>query len=147
MYTRSLNHVQLFATPWTVAHQAPLPMGFSRHEYWNGRSFPSPGDLPNPEIKPVSLGSPALAGGFFTTSTTWEAPTVIRKGVSMLVTQSCLTFCDPMNCSLPGSSVHEILQARMLEWVVISFSRGRNVISNSIWGCKEQTRLSNTTHS
>ena len=52
-----LSHVQLFATPWTVAHQAPLFMGFSRHEYWSGLPFPSPGNLPNPGIKP---GSPAL---------------------------------------------------------------------------------------
>ena len=41
-----------------------------------------------------------------------------------MLTQSCLTLCDPMNCSLPGSSAHEILQARILEWVAISFSRG-----------------------
>ena len=65
--------VQLFVTPWTIARQAPLSMGFSRHEYWNGLPFPSPGDLPDPGIKPASLTSPALAGRFFTTSATWEA--------------------------------------------------------------------------
>ena len=48
---KSLSHVQLFATPWTVAYQAPLSMGFSRQEYWSGLPFPSPGDLPNPGIK------------------------------------------------------------------------------------------------
>ena len=48
---KSLSHVRLFATPWTVAHQAPWSMGFSRHEYWSGLPFPSPGDLPNPGIK------------------------------------------------------------------------------------------------
>ena len=53
--------------PWTVAPQAPLFMGFSRQEYWNRLLFPSPGDLPDPGIEPVSLGSPALADGFFTT--------------------------------------------------------------------------------
>ena len=52
---------------------APLSMGFPRQEYWSGLSFPSPGDLPDPEIKPTSLLSPALAGEFFTTSTIWEA--------------------------------------------------------------------------
>ena len=52
-----LSHVQLFATPWTVACQAPLSMGFSRQEYWSGVPFPSPGNLPNPGIKPRS---PAL---------------------------------------------------------------------------------------
>ena len=51
----SFSHVQLCATLWTVAHQAPLSMGFSRQEYWSGLPFPAPGDLPNPEIKPVSL--------------------------------------------------------------------------------------------
>ena len=49
-------------TPWTVAHQARLCMGFSKQEYWSGLPFPSPGDLPNPGIEPMS---PALAGGFF----------------------------------------------------------------------------------
>ena len=51
-------------TPWTVAHQAPLSMGFPGQEYWSGLPFPSPGDLPDLGIKPVS---PALAGGYFTT--------------------------------------------------------------------------------
>ena len=55
---------QLFATPWTVAHQAPLSMEFSTQEYWIGLPFPSPGDFPNPGIKP---GSPALTGEFLTT--------------------------------------------------------------------------------
>ena len=62
------------AKPWTVAYQAPLSMGFSRQEYWSGLSCPSPGDLPDPGIKPGSLMSPALAGGFFATSTIWKAP-------------------------------------------------------------------------
>ena len=51
-------------TPWTVALQAPLPMGFPSQEYWSGLPFPSPGDLPNPGVEPASL---ALAGRFFTT--------------------------------------------------------------------------------
>jgi len=55
-------------TPWTVAHQAPLSMGFSKQEHWSGLPFPPPGDLPNPGIEPASLASPALAGGFFTTA-------------------------------------------------------------------------------
>ena len=58
--------VGLFATPWTVAHQAPLPVEFPRQEYWSGLPFPSPGDLYKPGIEPVSLASPALAGRFFT---------------------------------------------------------------------------------
>ena len=54
---KSLSRVPLFATPWTVAYQAPLSMRFSRQEYWSGLPFPSPGDLPDPGIEP---GSPAL---------------------------------------------------------------------------------------
>ena len=68
------SRVQLFVTLWTIAHQAPLSMGFSRQEYWSGLPCPPPGDLPDPGIEPVSLMSPALAGGFFTTGATWEAP-------------------------------------------------------------------------
>ena len=66
------THVRLFVTPRTVAHQAPLSMGFSRKEYWSGLPCPPPGDLPDSGIEPVSLTSPALAG-FFTTSANWEA--------------------------------------------------------------------------
>ena len=51
---KSLSHVWLFAIPWTVAHQAPTSMGFSRQEYWSGLPFPSPGDLPKPGIEPRS---------------------------------------------------------------------------------------------
>ena len=64
MYAQSLSCVQLFVTPWTVACQTPLSIGFSRQEYWSGLPFPSPGDLPNPGIEPAS---PILAGRFFTT--------------------------------------------------------------------------------
>ena len=51
---KSLSHVQLLATSWTVAYQAPPSLGFSRQEYWSGLPFPSPGDLPNPGIEPRS---------------------------------------------------------------------------------------------
>ena len=64
----------LSVTMWTIAHQVPLSMGFSRREYWRGLPCPPPGDLPNPGMEPVSLTSPALTGGSFTTSATWEAP-------------------------------------------------------------------------
>ena len=65
--------VQLFETLWTVTHQAPLSMGFSRQEYWSGLLCLSPGELPEPGVEPVSLMSPALVGSVFTTSTTWES--------------------------------------------------------------------------
>ena len=67
------SYIWLFATLCMVARHAPLSMRFSRQEYWSGLPSPPPGDLPDPGIKPTSLTSPALAGGSFTTSTTWEA--------------------------------------------------------------------------
>ena len=67
------SRVRFFVTLWTVARQAPLSIGFPRQEYWSGLPFPYPGYLPDPEIKSMSLMSPALAGRFFTTSATWEA--------------------------------------------------------------------------
>ena len=60
-----------------VVHQAPLPMEFSRQKHWNGVPCPSPGDLLNPGIEPVSFVSPALTGRFFTSSSTWEAPSCL----------------------------------------------------------------------
>ena len=65
---------QLSATPWTLAHQEPLSMGFFRQKYWSGLLYPPPGDLPDPGIKPtVPKVSCPFTSRFFTTSTTWEA--------------------------------------------------------------------------
>ena len=80
------SHVQLFETLWTVPCQAPLFMGFSRHEYWSGLLCPPPGDLPDAEIEPRSFKPRALAGELFTTSATWEA-------LQMLIS-SANTFTD-----------------------------------------------------
>ena len=91
-----------FATPWIVARQVPLSMGFSSQEHWSGLPFPSPGDLPDPRIE---LPSPALAGRFFTES--------LGKSRNIFqfssVTQLCPTLCDPMNRSRPGLPVHQQL--------------------------------------
>ena len=115
------------------ACQVPLSMGFSRQEYWSGLPCPSPGDLPDPGINPISL-----RGRFFTTSSTWEALSEWLGEVKWSeVAQSCPTLCNPVNCSLPGSSVHRIFQARVLEWVAISFSRGSSQP-------RDQTRVSRT---
>ena len=64
--------VHLFVTPWIVAHQAILSMGFSRQEYWSRLPCCPPANVPDPKIEPTFLMSPALAGGFFTISATWE---------------------------------------------------------------------------
>ena len=66
---KSLSRVRLLATPRTVAYQAPPSMEISRQEYWSELPFPAPGDLPDPGIEPWSPASPALAGGFFTSTT------------------------------------------------------------------------------
>ena len=73
MHVSHFSGAQLCVTLWTVAPQAPLSMGFSRQEYWSGLPRPPPGDLPDLGIELMSLVSPAFTGGFFTTSTTWEA--------------------------------------------------------------------------
>ena len=67
MHAQSLSHFWLFVTTWTIARLASLSMEVSRKEYWNGLVFPSPEDLPNPGIKPISPASPAWAVVFFTT--------------------------------------------------------------------------------
>ena len=95
------SHVQLFATPWTVAHQAPLSMVFPRQEYWSGLPFPSPGDLPNPWIKPASLKSPALAGRFFTTRATWEGPKKHFCREKNKVIQKLKIFTYPLAVCIP----------------------------------------------
>ena len=106
---KSLSRVRLFSTPWTVACQAPLPMGFSRQECWNGLPLPSPGDILNPGIEPWS---PTLQAD----SLLSEPPRVVVMYTK--VTQSYLTLCDPLDYI-----VHGILQARILEWVAVPFSR------------------------
>ena len=115
--------VQFFAASWTVIHQAPLSMGFSRQEHWSRLPFPTPGYLPIPETEPTSLTSPALAGGFFYHWHHLGSPQVailhpnnlslylvacpVVSNLSLMharqVTSSCRTLWDPMDCSLPGS--------------------------------------------
>ena len=101
MCAQSCSHGQLFETPWTVAHQAPVSMEFFRQEYWSGLPFPPPGDLLDPRIEPTSLCLPH-----------WQAdslpPSHLENLIILLclVTQSCPTLCNPMDCSPPGCSVH-----------------------------------------
>ena len=80
------------AIPWTVAHQAPLSMGFPRQEYWSGLPFPTPEDLPDPGIKPVC---PALAGRFFTTALAGKPP-----NYPYCVNYICTTILYVLNISV-----------------------------------------------
>ena len=102
MHAQSLTCVQLLGTPWIVAYQAPLTMGFSRQEYWSGLLFPSPGNLSNPGIKPGSL---CLLH--------WHAC------MCYLLSQLVL-FVTPWTVA----SRHGIFQAKILDCVAISCSRG-----------------------
>ena len=132
---------KLYLTLCNPMDQAPLSMRFSRQEYWSGLPFPLPRDLSDPGIEPAS---PAWAGGVFTAEppgkghiqihtnthmhiyihTHTHTHTHTRVYVGMLVIQSCSALCNPIDCSSPGSSVHGILQALILERVAIPFSRG-----------------------
>ena len=114
----SLSRVQL-CNSMTVACQAPLSMELSRQEYWSGLPFPSPGDLPDPGIEP---GSPALQADSLLSEPPGK-PRFIGAAAAAKSLQSCLTMCNPIDSSPPGSTIRGILQARTLEWVAISFSR------------------------
>ena len=79
-----LCHVQLFLIPWSLTHQTPLCMGFSRQEYWSGLPCLPPRDLPYPGIKLESPVSPELAGGFYTASTTGKTRTINNPNIYFL---------------------------------------------------------------
>ena len=89
---QSLSRVQFFAAPWTVTHQAPLSMEFSRQEHCSGLPFPIPGDLSDPGIEPVSFVSPALTGGFFITNATYSALLTMLKPLTLWITTNCGKF-------------------------------------------------------
>ena len=87
---KSLSRVQLFATPWTVAHQAPPSMGFSTQEYWSGLPFPSPGDLPNPGIEP---GFPTLEADALTSEPPgWLNKKLFFYEVKIVLARICCTL-------------------------------------------------------
>ena len=120
-------HVQRFAILWTVAHQVPLsPMLFSRQEYWSRLPCPTPGDLLDPGIEPVSLVSPALAGGFFTTSATWEAH-VLYQSSSKRVSWTSITRELVNNANPPAPSQTYRISASKGTWQPgLSTSRAGN---------------------
>ena len=88
-----LTLLRLFATPWTVACQAPLSMEFARQKYWRGLPFPTPGDLPNPGIKPASPASSPLVGRFFITAPLATALTNDKEKQCLIFIKCPLSFC------------------------------------------------------
>ena len=130
-WVKSLSLVWLFATPWTVAHQAPPSMGFSRQEYWSGLPFPSPccfitsvvPDSVRPHRRqPTRLPHPWDFPGKNTGVGCHFLLQCMKVKSESEVAQSCLTLSDPMDCSPPSSSIHGIVQARVLEWGASAFS-------------------------
>ena len=122
--------IWLFVTLWMKACQTPLSMGCQARilEWVAG---PPPEDLLNPGIKPMVSYISGIGRRFFTTRATLEVPFNIYGCV---VAQSCLMLWSPMDCNLPDSSVHGTLQARILEWLVISFSTGSSQPRDRIQG-------------
>ena len=122
------SRVWLFATLWTVAHQASLSLGFSRQEYWSGLPCIPPGYLPDPGIEP---GSPVscIVGGFFTT----EPPGKPSDGMKVKVKSLSRVRLFATPWTVAYSSIHGILQARILEWVAISFSKGSSRPRDRTW--------------
>ena len=110
------SHVWLFVTPQTVAHQAPLSMGFSRQKHWSGLPFPSPGDRRIPRIEPASLMSPALAGRFFTTSATWEA-----YSLPTMKTANQSHFMTFWNHFRPSWDIALISPESLITWIINHF--------------------------
>ena len=123
------SHVRLFATLWTVARQAPLTMGFCRQEYWSGLPCPPPGDLSNPGIKPMFLKSPILAGGFFTSSTSWEALSLSNHCYDTLEES---VFHHTVDCFKMLVCMVTCKKYAVLNWSYTSAVLNRSVMSNSL---------------
>ena len=125
---KSLSRVWPLATPWTAAYQAPLDWPCSNSEIsWNkgtylGATKPTPGQSIRGNCETV-----------LEANTENLVLSLMAQKARSEVTQSCPTLCDPMDCSLPGSSVHGIFQARILEEVAISFSRGSSWPRDQTW--------------
>ena len=121
---RLFSHVWLFATLWTAASQAHLPVGFSRQEYWSGLLCPPPRDLPDPGTEPVSLTS-ACTGRRVTTRATWEAlillPYLLKKGLPSKLTQTRVLV---NRCQEKEGAVQQLpplSPLKELRWVHLSF--------------------------
>ena len=133
------SHVRLSATPWTAAYQAPASMGFSRQEYWSGVPLPSVASIVSDSVRPHRRQPNRLL-------CLWDSPgkstgvgchfllQCMKVKSESEVVQSCQTFSDPMDCRLPGSSLHGILQARVLEWGGIAFYK-TDLDLTILWFC------------
>ena len=113
---------KLFVTPWTLAHQASLSMGFPRQEYWSRLPFPPPGDLPDPGIEPAYLVSPALLGGFFTTSATLLQMILLQDPCAYTADIDSVQPSQMNNVRKHQVSILAPLKANLLESIVYNNS-------------------------
>ena len=134
------------AIPWTVARQAPLSLGFSRQEYWSGLPYPSPGDLPNPGIKPISWASPELQAGYLPTEPPEKPPVAsyILYIYVRIYNLSVLSFVDGHTwfiCTnqLPAASSHiqKFLSGNyycdvFFGWSIFSSTRCRRLLTKAV---------------
>ena len=124
---KSLSRVRPSATPWTAAHQAPPPMGFSRQEYWSGVPLPSPDRHLGGFYILATVSSATMNIGVHASfRIMFSSRYMLGSGIAVLCVHTCSvtqTLCDLMDCSLPGSFVHGMVQARILEWVANFSSR------------------------
>ena len=127
---KSLSCVRLFATPWTVAYQAPPSMGFSRQEYWSGVPLPSPGDLPNLGIE---LGSPAFQADALTT----EPPGKNRIHLHLINYLSCHLVLKFLVLTWPSFCLDFRMPSAEMGWFILQYMRIVSIVlkimGNGIW--------------
>ena len=126
------SYVQFFVTPWSVARHTSLSMEFSRQEYWSGLPFATPEDLPNPGIKPTSLASPALAGGFFITAPpgnphVYQDKTVIQEDIcTTMFTAAVFTIaktCKQPRCLSIDEWIKKMWYTYTMEYYSVAIKR------------------------
>ena len=137
------SHIWLFVTLWAVACQDPLSMGFSRQTRVGCNFLLPPGYLPDPGIEPVSPVGPALqvdSSSLELLHCRWIFLSLEPTDAAAKSPQSCLTLCDPIDGSPPGSTIPGILQARTLEWVLSNLSpiKWDGIL---IYGCQAHGRI------
>ena len=142
--TCTFGHIQLFATPWTVAHQAPLSTEFPMQEYWNGLPFYTPWDLPHPGIEPMSPVSSALASGFFTTVLLFIFIGAIQCSFTMFVSFCCTYMhtyihVESATCIHTAPRSWALCPTTALLWVTAEHRAERPVPHSSFPSCLSHT--------
>ena len=127
---KSLQSCPTLCNPMDHSLPRSSSMDFFRQEYWSGFHTLLQRILPTKGVEPMSLMSPALAAGFFTTSATWEVPFKQAAAAAAKSLQSCPTLCDPIDSSPPGSPIPRILKARTL---ALGQSKCEAIIASHTW--------------